>query len=149
MHIDKRGAKVGIITVLIIIGLAVILYSKQCGGNTTCFTTYLSDCDKARYISDLSDAAWQYEIVGPTFNGKCIVDVKLLIAKEGNADLAGLEGESMTCYPEIGDIADPKSDLRNCHGLLKEDVQNAIIQKMHTYILDNIGQINEELQKII
>ena len=149
MHIDKRGIQVGIITVLIILGLVVILYSKQCGNNSTCFTTHLSDCDKARYISDLQDAAWQYEIVGPTIDGKCIVNVKLLVAKEGNVDLAGIEGDSMVCYPELGNIADPKADLRYCHGLLKEDVQNAIIQKMHKYILDNIGQINEELQNIV
>lgn len=149
MDIDKRGAKVGLIAVLIILCLVVVLYSKQCGQNSTCFNTYLEKCDKARYVSDLQDATWQYEILGPNGYGKCIVDVKLLVAKEGNVNLAGLEGNEMKCYTDIGSVADPKADLRNCNGLLKEKVQEVIIQRMHTYILDNIGKISAELQKII
>jgi hypothetical protein len=143
----KRGVKVGLFAVFAILAIILIFYSKHCG-DSTCFNTYLGKCSKAVYTSDVADATWRYEIMG-TREGKCLVNVKLLVAKEGNADLRGLENNEMNCYAELGDIKDPKSDLRNCNGLLKEKVQEVIIQKMHAYILENIGKISTELQKVI
>ena len=143
----KRGIKVVLFTALIVLAAILILYSKHCS-DITCFNTYLGKCHKAVYVSDVTDATWRYEIIGKS-QGKCLVNVKLLVAKEGNADLKGLENNEMDCYTELGDIKDPKADLRNCNGLLKEKVQEVIIQKMHAYILENIGKISTELQKVI
>ncbi|MFQ5531454.1 MAG: hypothetical protein ACE5ES_02455, partial [Candidatus Nanoarchaeia archaeon] len=60
-----------------------------------------------------------------------------------------LEGLKMTCSLPIGDISSPEDNLKNCQGPLKEELQNLIIQKMHAYILDNLGDIGEELGRII
>jgi len=53
----------------------------------------------------------------------------------------------MTCYIPYGSLTVPQENLKNCHGELKEELQDVIIKKMHTYILDHIGEINKELEK--
>ena len=55
----------------------------------------------------------------------------------------------MDCYVPLGSIVSPESNLAECHGLLKEGLQETIINKLHAYIVKNVGQIGEELQKAI
>jgi hypothetical protein len=55
----------------------------------------------------------------------------------------------MDCYLQIGDISLPESDLTKCHGRLKEELQEIIIENAHRYIIENIGEINKELNKTI
>ena len=43
----------------------------------------------------------------------------------------------------------PVENLGLCHGLLKEGLQDLIIKKMHTYIIENMGKINEELESAL
>ena len=38
----------------------------------------------------------------------------------------------------------PESDINNCHGLLKEGLQDLFISKLHRYIVQNLGEINVE-----
>jgi hypothetical protein len=138
--------KISILVILLFALLAVFLYTKSCE-NRSCFNSYLSKCDKARYISNEPDSVWSYKIEGIS-NDKCIVTSELISVKEGSSDLQGLEGNDMTCELTTGEITDPKSDLKKCHGALKEKIQEIMIQKMHAYILENIGKISEEFQGI-
>jgi hypothetical protein len=55
----------------------------------------------------------------------------------------------MSCYLYKGKIIDPKKDLTKCSGELKESIQDILIQKMHAYILENVGKISEEFQNIV
>ena len=55
----------------------------------------------------------------------------------------------MTCYMPRGIVMQPESDLNECHGLLKESLQDIIIERLHTYIVQNIGQISESITKPI
>jgi len=90
----------------------------------------------------------QYKIKGME-DGKCKVDVKVLQVKEGSLDKTALEGYSMLCYLGKGDTTLPESDLTRCHGLLKEKIQEIMIQNAHAQIIKNLGQIAPELEKVL
>ncbi len=139
--------RVAILAVLLISLIVVFLYTKSCDSRA-CFNSYLSRCDKARYVSTEPDSVWMYRIEGVS-NSQCMVSSELISVTEGTSDLAGLEGNSMTCSLVVGEIVDPKSDLKVCSGTLKEKIQEIMIQKMHAYILENVGKISQEFQGIV
>jgi len=143
----KRGVEIVLILLLAALLLFLVFYNKQCK-DESCFNSYLEKCGKASYVKEAKDSIWEYQILGKQA-GKCAVNVKMLVAKEGNVEIKNLEGKGMICYAEIGSIKDPKTNLKNCHGILKEEMQELIIQKVHNYILANIGKIDEELKKVI
>ena len=55
----------------------------------------------------------------------------------------------MNCYYPPGTAAYPERDLSMCHGRLKEELQGIIITKLHTYIIDNLGKLDDELSKVV
>jgi len=140
----KKG---GILIVLIIIAVLVVgyfnfFYSATCDDGL-CFQTHQVKCDKARYIKDADDVTWLYKILGKS-GGKCEIMVGVLQIKQGSLDKKSLEDKTMNCYLDLGDASSPEQDLSKCHGLLKEELQTMIIQNLHKYIVDNLGEINEE-----
>ena len=42
----------------------------------------------------------------------------------------------------------PEKDLSKCHGRLKEELQAIIINKLHTYIIENIGEFRGNLTSV-
>ena len=56
-----------------------------------------------------------------------------------------LIGEKMTCRLPNGIILLPESNLERCSGPLKEKLQEQIIEQLHNFIVQNLGQINKEL----
>jgi hypothetical protein len=46
-------------------------------------------------------------------------------------------------------MSSPEDDLSRCTGQLKENLQEIIIQKLHAYVVENLGQISKELQQQI
>ena len=74
----------------------------------------------------------------------CEVNVKLLQAILGACDSLRLEGEEMVCYLEKGVAVAPESDIGVCSGRLKEELQGLIIERMQSYLLENLGQLNYE-----
>ena len=140
-----------IFVVLILAIYLTFFYSKSCK-DSACFTQSLSKCQKSSYINDAKAAAWLYSIKGiitEESEKNCRIDVKMLQVKEGETELEILQGKSMSCYLPKGVVASPESDLSKCHGLLKEYIlEKIIVKKMHTYILEHIGEVSEELTKI-
>ena len=43
----------------------------------------------------------------------------------------------------------PESNTKNCHGLLKEAIQEVVINRMYSEIVQNLGKISEETTKIL
>jgi len=134
-----------IILVAVIAVYFTFFYPRKCG-DATCFNSALLKCKRAKYIDDLTDAVWSYRIKGKS-GDKCQVDVKLLQLKRGASEMVILEGKEMTCYLPLGVITSPQEDLKKCHGLLKEEMQSLIINRLHNYIVENLGEISEELKK--
>ncbi len=147
----KRGWYwvIGIIAV-ILLGAAIyfsFFYAERCS-DSSCFDNALLSCKRVSYIEETSDASWGYSIRGKV-GSTCKVSVKLLQLKQGDVSLGVLQGKRMECYIPYGSVIKPQDNIDRCHGLLKEDMQSIIINKLHNYITDNLGQIEESLGKVI
>jgi hypothetical protein len=55
----------------------------------------------------------------------------------------------MECRYPLGIMTYPEKDLGACSGKLKEELQSIVIKKLYTYILDNLGELDESLQQAI
>jgi hypothetical protein len=148
----RKGIILIIALVVCLIGLAITSYLiltnlKQCS-TEECFTQALVNCNKVSFEKDDGANIMKYTILGQ--NGlNCDVNVQVVQVKKGAAELAILEGKDMICSAPLGLDADPAKSLKDCHGTLKEEIQNIIIQRMHSQIVENIGKISEETTKII
>ena len=138
-----RNIIILVIIVLFVAVLALIFRSENCV-NYECFQRNMVKCERATYINEEPVAAWHYEVKGEK-DGECQTEVTLLLAKQGELGLDELEGLSMTCSYPLGVSAYPDKDLSVCHGRLKEDLQGIIIEKLHKYVLENLGEISEKL----
>jgi len=151
-EVYKRNVEIlkFIIVLLVFLSILIIiyyffLYTKTCQ-DQECFTESLVRCKRARWTNDAEEATWLYTINGKS--GKnCGIEVKLLVIKKGKIDIGKTEGKSMTCYLPLSIASSPEQDLGKCTGPLKEDLQDLIINRMHSYVLENLGEISEELIK--
>jgi hypothetical protein len=135
---------------LIIIALAVSIYFTfffvgSCN-NSTCFDKALAKCKKIKFTNMKEEVTWFYRILGVK-DKKCLVEVKSV--KINLPEAKSIENKEMICYLSRGLVIPPESDIANCHGLLKEGLQDIIIDKLHLYIAENIGQISAEATKPI
>lgn len=147
-----RNIILTILAILALIGIIfsiyyVYLYAATCT-NEDCFANALVDCKRASYVAENADIVLSYKILGEKDN-KCKVNVKLLQIKQGSVELEKLQNKDMDCYLPLGTYVKPEDNIKNCHGLLKESIQEEIIQRMHSQIIENIGQIGEELTEVI
>jgi hypothetical protein len=131
-----------IITIFLTIFLITLFYPKSCE-DRECFSDSLNDCDRVSLVREDSSASWYYEILGNNDENSCKVSVKLLKLKQGKIDIEDLEGEEMTCIVSKGETLMPEENIESCTGILKEELQGIIIEKMHSYILKNIGDIKD------
>jgi len=135
-----------VVGVLIVVALGVggyALYQGPPCQTDECFEENLVSCKRSSYIADKPETVLEYTIKGPD-KGICKIDVELISIKRGSGELSGLEGLKMMCgIPKNTNIL-PESNLENCHGLLKEGIQEALIQRMHSQLLENIGDISLE-----
>lgn len=135
-----------LILALVFIVLAVkmtFFYTEKCN-DLECFQAAMKDCDKARYVNDIEEATWSYEILGEE-GDECLIDVKLLQVKSGSLGLEKLGGYGMICSFPVGVVSYPEKDLEKCHGRLKEEMQAIIIENLHKYMVDNLEEISKVL----
>lgn len=139
------------LAVLILVVLVAAIYftfffSYKCDSKE-CFLAKQESCKRSTYTNTVDDISWFYHIKGKN-NGGCEIEVKILNVNEGTIDQEALEGQGMACTLELGDTSAPEGEIANCHGPLKEDLQGMIIKKLHQYVLDNLGEIGEDLRTI-
>lgn len=139
-----------IFAVLVIAAAAIYInffFTQSCQ-NFECFMIKMQNCNKGyTYFNDDKQATWQYRIDG-TNNGLCAINVKMVNAKEGDLNLNSLIGFDMECSYALGYSNYPEKDLSKCHGRLKEELQGIIIQKLHAYIIENLGKIQTGLENV-
>jgi len=137
------------IAVIILAAVYSLFYYPKCN-NLSCFKGELGKCSKASFLNEKETAVWYYGIKGLS-NGECIVYVKAVSLKAEAETGEALSGKDMTCFiPKslLGAFM-PEEKIEYCHGILKEEIQKLMIEKMHLYIVQNIGQINQtELRAI-
>ena len=135
-----------LLALFIIINIFLYFHATKCK-DVNCFTNALASCNRANWIKEDSRASWLYTIKGMK-SENCKINVKLLQIKSGSLSNQNLEGKTMDCYIPIGSSDFPEKQISKCHGLLKEDIQNLIIQRMHAYLLENIGEISQNFEGI-
>lgn len=135
-----------VVIALIVVGYFMFFYSVKCK-DSECFSEKLVACSRASFVLDNPETVFEYSIIGEK-EGRCAVNVKLLQVKKGGAELAILEDKEMLCFTELGALVIPEANIKYCHGLLKEAIQEITIERMHTQIFNNLEQLNN-LTKII
>tara|TARA_Y100000034_G_scaffold136411_1_gene212735 strand:+ start:3924 stop:4376 length:453 start_codon:yes stop_codon:yes gene_type:complete len=150
MRDHKKELIVAIIVLVLVLG-GVYFFSSlrkvDCQG-FSCFQENMRRCTKASYINEEPEASWRYDIL-ESRKGNCVVAVDLLQTKEGTLDTGRLKGLSMECSYPKGVGVYPEKDLSKCHGRLKEELQTIIIEKLHVHIIDNLGSIDQNLNKAV
>jgi hypothetical protein len=118
-------------------------YARPCQ-DSECFVESMKNCERVSWIKEDSQASWRYIILGSDTRDSCKVEVELVRMKEGTIDAERLQGEKMICKVIKGDTQFPEKDISRCSGKLKEELQDIIIQRLHNYILQNLGDIKGE-----
>ena len=59
-----------------------------------------------------------------------------------------LQNKEMVCIVSKGNSQTIEEDVSKCSGVLKGELQDIIIQRMHNYLLENIGEIKEEFVSV-
>jgi hypothetical protein len=136
-----------LIVYLIIYKDIFLIFTQECD-DRDCFNQNLAKCRRARWVNEATEATWIYTIKGKS-QGSCEVAVKLAVVKEGEIDLRRAEGDEMKCYLPLNSISDPQKDLSRCTGVLKEEIQDLTIKKLHSIIFENMKKICEEINQTV
>jgi len=147
----KKELIVEIALGVVLIALAITVYIgyfhySSCKDDK-CFSQSLVECKRAVYLNDAANALLKYKITGSIF-GECNIEVSLLQVKKGAIEVSELEGLKMNCKLPLGTIMVPESNLENCKGELKEEIQSIVINRMHAELASNIGKINQSFSNI-
>jgi hypothetical protein len=135
-----------IILVLVVWGIWLFIFSYGECRSWECFNSKLENCDRVRFIGG-SNMIFEYTVHGVS-GGKCRVEVELLQGELNNQDSIKLQGQKMICNLPRRVVMIPESNLGFCHGMLKEGMQDLVIKKLYTYIVQNLGRINLEVMDV-
>jgi len=138
---------VGVFVLALAVAIYFIWFFSHSCDDLVYYKDYQGKCSRASFVDDADDITLLYEVKGK-HNGKCEIKVTALQVKEGSSDKIVLEGKSMVCDLFIGSKFLPGEDISLCKGELKEELQNLIIQNLQKYIIENLGEIGEELKGI-
>jgi len=132
-----------LLTLLLLATIFIGFFYKQECKTRDCFIKAMFECKKSSFESAQQNITWRYSVKGFS-NADCVVGVKSVNIKMSAEVAKKLEGKYMDCYipKNIAGSFMPEAKLEYCHGLLKEALQDLIIEKMHLYIMQNIGQFN-------
>ena len=146
----KLKTRVGMALIILVLSLVVFslyflfFYAKPCD-NEACFVNAMVNCKRVSLVREDSQASWIYTVRGSK-NNLCNVEVKLLKIKQGTMDSEDLQGKKMSCLVQKASSQFPEKDISKCTGVLKEELQNIIIKRMHNYLLENVGEIRQEFE---
>lgn len=146
--VKKLIISLGILAIVLLIYISYyFFFTYSTCDNESCYFKAASKCKRYSYIKEDTDSVWLYKIVQNVDKDRCKVDVTLIKMKEGNIDSENLQGKMMTCTIFRNQKEFPEKDISTCTGLLKEDIQDILIQRMHKYILENINGISKEFNQ--
>ena len=146
--LKKRNNQIILIIILLLIlvlGWFNFYYYSNCS-EKVCFYKALKECKKTTFISD-ENMTFKYTIFGRE-KDSCVVNVKLLDAALPEKDLRKVINKQMQCSLPYQVLMVPESDIGLCRGDLKEAFQDLIINRLHIYIVKNLGEINADLLKV-
>lgn len=130
-----------IIMFVIFLGYVFIIKLNPCE-NKKCFFDSLKDCKKIYFVKEDPEYSWLYVILKETSKDSCEIKVKLLNVKQESIDSKILQNKEMICIVPKTTVDFPEKEISRCSGVLKEDLQDLIIQRMYDYLLTNVQEIN-------
>ncbi|MFW5872163.1 MAG: hypothetical protein ACOCUT_03565 [bacterium] len=146
VYVKKHKVRWILVVIIALIILYFIwartMYYKECD-TWDCFNERLESCKRTSFIGG-NKMIFEYKIEG-LVDGNCHVRTTLIQGELNNRDSQKLEGNEMVCKIPEGVVIVPESDIDNCNGILKEGLQDLILDKLHTYIVRNMGKINLDL----
>lgn len=137
-----------VIVIILIGAIYFTFYFSYTCKDMACFKAHQRECSRTKFTNDESDIVWKYKIIGQE-NKACEISVEVVKIKKGSTDKKRLEGKEMVCYLPFGNDDNPETDISNCQGGLKEELQEMMIEKLHLYVIENIGSISDELKKAV
>ena len=141
----KRFAVLLVVVVLVWVIWFMFFSYAECG-TWECFNEKLETCNRVKFIGG-DEMIFEYIVRGGSDN-ECRVDVELLQGELNNQDSIKLENQKMSCMLPKGVVMIPESDIGNCHGMLKEGLQDLLIKKLYVYLVQNLGRVNLEMVDI-
>ena len=149
---DLKKRLVLALIILIIATIAYLIYlfiyqAEKCE-NLKCFQEAFKECERVSFIREDPSAVWRYEILWSVSPNVCNVEVVLLKMTEGGIEVEDLQGKSMACKVHKGGDKFPEKDMSRCSGVLREELQEILIQRMHNYLLENIGEIKKGFEAV-
>ena len=156
MKEKKRNKKYVLFIILMIIFALVIatayyfLHTKTCD-NEYCFLAALKHCEKTQYKVNKEGNIWEYKILNSFgfSNNVCSVNVKNVKIASDDITIKKIEGKEMLCkIPKdyAGSYIEVHQKLEFCSGPLKESLQEIIVSNMYKYIIQNLGEISQEVK---
>ena len=151
--VDKGFYAIFFILILIII-LILISYPKNCHGDLDCFNKASTECSKAKLDHHINNDLYTYTIKGER-DGLCMASVYFVkAAQEKDPALKELlEGKGMFCEVPMENIKGPYYEVKDlndyCSGPLKEAFMHVTIEKLYGIVVQNIGQISQEMRRSI
>ncbi|MCK4997587.1 hypothetical protein KAS08_04745 [Candidatus Pacearchaeota archaeon] len=145
-YFDKRLLFIPLGIVIIVVAVLLLSLGYNECDSWECFNSGLERCSRTKFIGG-TKMIFEYTIKGSK-GEECEVGVQLLQGELNNKDSLKLEGNKMICMLPKGVVMIPESNIGNCHGLLKEGLQDLIIRKLHTYLVQNLGRLNLEILEV-
>lgn len=137
-----------ILFILVLASIYVLYMNMKTCTTEECFNAALIKCSRTYYQKDSTNTIIEYQIKG-RLRDSCRINVKLLQVREGSVELIAIQGKEMLCSLPLNVVMAPESNLDECHGLLKEEIQSLVITRMHAQIVENLGKISEETTKVL
>jgi dTDP-4-amino-4,6-dideoxygalactose transaminase len=147
---QKLFFSIVILAFILVVSLVYYFFFHEAACKTEeCFKQAFEKCKKASVIKEDDQASWLYQIQKKSSEtSRCKVKVTLMVLKQGTIENQKLEGKSMSCNVLKENAFYSEGDLNVCSGELKEGIQDIIIQRMHKYILQNVGQIEGQFKNL-
>lgn len=140
-----------IIVFLFLVSIIYFNYERNCRTDTACFDEAAQKCSRAKYQTEEDNNVLEYKILGKEASN-CKVQVTIVqVDPEASYDtISRFQGKSMTCLlPEVTSASQSKDIINYCSGPLKEAMYELIIQKLYSYVAQNIGDIISQLKETI
>ena len=150
---NQPQKRVGIALIILIIALItfssyfLFFYARPVSTSEE-FLDAMDSCKDVSWVREDAQASWLYIIKSGEKGDSCNVEIRLLQIKEGTIESEKLQGKKMVCMVQKGETQFPEKDITSCTGKLKEELQDIIIQRMHSYLLQNVGEIREEFESL-
>jgi len=152
--IEKIAIVGGVFLALFVIGYYTGYIKSNCGTNKVCFDEALKKCKSSEVLFVRDNNVYRYE-AWPGVGEGCFIKITLERVEAGaSQEFKDLEGKHMKCKLSKAQLETTSLEqfdnlIKYCHGELKEDVYEIIIQRIYTNIVSNLGDVIQEAQKVL